>query len=85
MERISLTEAEMLEDLLREIGVGPGPRGITTVEIAAQKGWSIRKTKDEIIRPLVHAGRLEPTMVERSRKDGPHWLRTGKVQGYVRV
>lgn len=78
--KLGLTEDEILESLLREVRAGP--RGITAIEVAADRNLSIQKARD-LLRPLVHTGKLRIAMVERGPEDGVHWLRRSKVQGYV--
>lgn len=73
-----------LDALLAEIGVDAGARGITVAEVSVARGISIPKARD-LLRPLVHAGKLRVEMVTRGPKDGPQWLRESKVQGYVVV
>ena len=85
MDRITLTEAEILEELLATIDGPPeAPRGITAVEVAAERKISVAKARD-LIRPLVAAGKLRPTTVRRGPQDGPHWMFEVPVKGYVRV
>lgn len=76
MERISLTEAEVI-DALRQASQTYGGDGVTIEEIRAETGWSTKHARD-VVKRQIKAGKMEPTRVARSFMDG----RTGPVAGY---
>jgi DNA-binding IclR family transcriptional regulator len=63
---------------------GERARGITTQELAAERGISVQKARD-LLRPLVAAGQLRQTVQVRTPADGPYWLGVCSTKVYVRV
>lgn len=76
MERISLTEAEVI-DALRQASQTFDGDGITIQEIRDKTGWSILRARN-IVKAQIKAKKMEPCRVPREAMDG----RTVSVSGY---
>lgn len=79
-----MTEVQLL-DAVREararLPVAKGQPGVTTEEIAEANGLTYRQALNQIVRPLVRAGKLRSVWVSRTRINGI----TAPVTGWVTV
>lgn len=77
MERVAITEAEIIEALREASNRSRDKEGITTEEIHKETGWSLVRCR-KLIKAEIAAGRMQPTKVMRPYMDG----RDGLVSGY---